>query len=62
MRQPAMFIAVPLVAVPVITAVLLIGGKVEQPGRPAADPTAGRNAVCTEDVGCPQGLRRPIEC
>jgi hypothetical protein len=61
MRRSAIFVAVPLVAVPVITAVMLVGGKVEQPGRPASDPTVGRT-VCTEDVGCPQGFRRPLEC
>jgi hypothetical protein len=58
-----MLVAVPLVAAPVITAFLLVGGAAEQPGRPTAGTTVvTRDAACGADVSCPQGFARPLEC
>lgn len=62
MHRSFMLVAVPLVAAPVVTAFLLVGATVEQPGRPAADPAATRDAVCRAEVTCPQGFARPLEC
>lgn len=62
MHRSFMLVAVPLVAAPVITAFLLVGGAAEQSGRPAADTTVTRDAGCRADVSCPQGFARPLEC
>ena len=62
MHRSFMLAAVPLVAAPVITAFLLVGGVTERPGRPTADTTVARDTVCRAEVTCPQGFARPLEC
>lgn len=64
MNRMFVLVGTPLLAAPIVTAFLLVGGTVEQPGRPAVEmpvPVTG-DAGCRPKTTCPYGFARPLEC
>jgi hypothetical protein len=69
-NRPAMFVAAPIIAVPIIAAFLFIGSASKPPTGSTVSDTSSRQESRTSNCGppadtCPQGIAlrlRPLEC